>query len=58
MLRDKIENLPKMWLAETASIPINLIISRLKSALHLPCLPTDVVRIRKELVTKELACNA
>lgn len=58
MLRDKIENLPKMWLAETASIPINLIISR-ESALHLPgCLPTDVVRILKELGTKELACNA
>ena len=57
MLRDKIENLPKMWLAETASIPINLIISR-ESALHLHCLPTDVVRILKELGTKELARNA
>ena len=57
MLRDKIENLPKMWLAVTASIPIDLIISR-ESALHMPCLRTDVVRILKELGTKELACNA
>lgn len=57
MLRDKIENLFKMWLVEMVFIFINLIILRELVFYLLGCLFIDVVRILKELGMKELVCN-